>query len=135
MDKKKQESILSAKHFIIATGERPKYGDIPGAKEFSISSDDLFSLPHPPGKTLVIGASYVALECGGFLRGLGYDVTIMVRSILLRGFDQEMAEKVGEYMKEEGMKFLRPCQPTKIEQIEKGAPGMKKNIIINLFSN
>ena len=38
----------------------------------------------PPGKTLVIGASYVALECGGFLTALHYDVTIMVRSILLR---------------------------------------------------
>jgi thioredoxin reductase (NADPH) len=41
-----------------------------------------------PGKTLVVGASYVALECGGFMRSLGYDVSVMVRSILLRGFDQ-----------------------------------------------
>lgn len=41
----------------------------------------------PPGKTLVVGASYVALECAGFLTALGYDTTVMVRSILLRGFD------------------------------------------------
>jgi thioredoxin reductase (NADPH) len=27
----------------------------------------------------------VALECAGFLTGLGYDTTLMVRSILLRG--------------------------------------------------
>jgi thioredoxin reductase (NADPH) len=40
-----------------------------------------------PGKTLIIGASYIALECGGFLTGFGLDTTIMVRSILLRGFD------------------------------------------------
>lgn len=52
-----------------------------------ISSDDLFSLKKNPGKTLVIGASYVALECAGFLAGLGFDTTVMVRSILLRGFD------------------------------------------------
>ncbi|KAK6046742.1 pyridine nucleotide-disulfide oxidoreductase [Cooperia oncophora] len=38
-------------------------------------SDDLFSLPYPPGKTLCVGASYVSLECAGFLQGLGYDVT------------------------------------------------------------
>ena len=62
--------------------------DIPGAKEYGITSDDIFSLPAPPGKTLVVGASYVALECAGFLAGLGFDVTVMVRSILLRGFDQ-----------------------------------------------
>lgn len=53
----------------------------------AITSDDLFSLEKSPGKTLVVGASYVALECGGFLNGLGYNTTIMVRSILLRGFD------------------------------------------------
>lgn len=30
----------------------------------------------------------VALECAGFLTGLGLDTTIMMRSIPLRGFDQ-----------------------------------------------
>jgi pyruvate/2-oxoglutarate dehydrogenase complex dihydrolipoamide dehydrogenase (E3) component len=47
----------------------------------------LFSLKEPPGKTLVIGASYVALECAGVLAGLGFEVTVLIRSILLRGFD------------------------------------------------
>jgi len=77
-------------------------------------SDDIFSLPYCPGKTLSIGASYVSLECAGFLRGLGLDVTVMVRSILLRGFDQQMAELAGDFMKAEGVKFLRPCVPTKV---------------------
>lgn len=78
------------------------------------TSDDLFSLPYCPGKTLVIGASYVALECGGFLAGLGLDVTVMVRSILLRGFDQDMANRAGEYMEEHGVKFLRKYVPVKV---------------------
>ena len=72
---------------MIAVGGRPSYPDIPGAREFGTSSDDIFSLKKAPGKTLVIGASYVALECAGFLTALGYDTTVMVRSILLRGFD------------------------------------------------
>jgi len=79
-----------------------------------LCSDDLFSLPYCPGKTLSVGASYVSLECAGFLRGLGLDVTVMVRSILLRGFDQQMAELAGDFMKNEGVKFLRPCVPTKV---------------------
>lgn len=58
--------------------------DIPGAVEYGISSDDIFSLEKAPGRTLVVGASYVALECAGFLTGLGFDTTVMVRSILLR---------------------------------------------------
>lgn len=80
----------------------------------SVHSDDLFSLPYCPGKTLVIGASYVALECGGFLAGLGLDVTVMVRSILLRGFDQDMANRAGEHMEGHGVKFIRKFVPTKV---------------------
>ena len=63
-----------------------------------ITSDDIFSLKQAPGKTLIVGASYIALETAGFLSELGYDVTVMVRSILLRGFDQEVANKIGDYM-------------------------------------
>lgn len=58
-----------------------------------------------------MGASYVALECAGFLASLGLDVTVMVRSILLRGFDQEMAEKAGAYMETHGVKFIRKFVP------------------------
>ena len=72
---------------------------------------------------MIVGASYIALETAGFLKGLGIDVTVMVRSILLRGFDQQMAEKIGEYMETEGINFIRPCVPSKIEQIEAGSPG------------
>ncbi|XP_053318728.1 thioredoxin reductase 1, cytoplasmic [Spea bombifrons] len=114
---------FTAGKFLIATGERPRYLGIPGDKEYCITSDDLFSLPYCPGKTLVVGASYVALECAGFLAGLGLDVTVMVRSILLRGFDQQMADKIGEHMEEHGVKFLRHFVPTKVEQIEAGTPG------------
>jgi thioredoxin/glutathione reductase (selenoprotein) len=89
-----------------------------------IFSDDLFSLPYCPGKTLAIGASYVSLECAGFLRGLGLDVTVMVRSILLRGFDQQMAESIGNYMAATGINFIRPCVPIKIEKIEDGVPAL-----------
>uniref|UniRef100_A0A674MDH2 thioredoxin-disulfide reductase (NADPH) n=2 Tax=Takifugu rubripes TaxID=31033 RepID=A0A674MDH2_TAKRU len=106
-NKRGKETFYTAARFVLATGERPRYLNIPGDKEHCITSDDLFSLPYCPGKTLVIGASYVALECGGFLAGLGLDVTVMVRSILLRGFDQDMANRAGEYMEEHGVKFLR----------------------------
>lgn len=77
-DKKGKTREITSKDFVIAVGGRPKYPDIPGAKEFGITSDDIFSLDYNPGSTLIVGASYIALECGGFLKGLGIDVTIMV---------------------------------------------------------
>ncbi|VTJ78060.1 Hypothetical predicted protein [Marmota monax] len=125
-NKKGQESYFSASKFVIATGERPRYLGIQGDKEYCVTSDDLFSLPYCPCKTLVVGASYVALECAGFLAGFGLEVTVMVRSILLRGFDQEMAEKVGSYMERHGVKFLRKFVPVKIQQLERGSPGKLK---------
>jgi thioredoxin reductase (NADPH) len=71
-------------------------------------------LTKSPGKTLIVGASYIALECAGFLNGMGLDVTVMVRSIFLRGFDQQMANKVGEYMEKLGVKFIKIAVPTNI---------------------
>jgi len=107
---------FTAANIAIAVGGRPKFPDIPGAAEYCLSSDDLFSMKKPPGKTLVVGASYVALECAGFINGLGYDTTVMARSIFLRGFDQECAEKIADYMKNHGTKFIRPAVPTKVEK-------------------
>ncbi|XP_018616285.2 thioredoxin reductase 1, cytoplasmic-like [Scleropages formosus] len=126
INKRGKETFHTAAKYVLATGERPRYLGIPGDKEFCITSDDLFSLPYCPGKTLVVGASYVALECAGFLAGLGLDVTVMVRSILLRGFDQDMANRVGEHMEEHGVRFLRKFVPTKVEQLETGSPGRLK---------
>lgn len=71
-----------------------------------------------PGKTLVIGASYVALECAGFLTAFGYDTTVMVRSIFLRGFDQDMANKIAEHMGNHHTKFIRDSTPTKLEKAD-----------------
>lgn len=79
--------MVTAEKIVIAVGGRPSYAGIPGDKEFGITSDDVFSLKKAPGKTLVVGASYIALECSGFLTAFGYDTTVMVRSIFLRGFD------------------------------------------------
>ena len=78
----------------------------------------MFSLKKAPGKTLVVGASYVALECAGFLSALGYDTTVMVRSILLRGFDQDMANKIGEYMGNHHTKFIKSATPSKLEKAD-----------------
>eukprot|EP00439_Symbiodinium_sp_Y106_P038677 s2610_g4.t1 len=72
---KRKKDEVSAKYILIACGGRPAYGDALQAKlpvikiralgsiqECCISSDDIFWQKKAPGKTLVIGASYIALE-------------------------------------------------------------------------
>lgn len=60
--KKKEQKILTAKNILIAVGGRPRYPDIPGAVEYGITSDDIFSLERAPGKTLVVGAGCILLQ-------------------------------------------------------------------------
>lgn len=118
VNKRGTERTVTAEKFVLAMGGRPNYPDVPGAKEYAITSDDIFSLKYHPGKTLCVGASYISLECAGFLHGIGVDTTVLVRSILLRGFDRDCAEKIGDYMEARGVKFIRPGVPTKIECIK-----------------
>ncbi|KAF5916859.1 hypothetical protein HPG69_018443, partial [Diceros bicornis minor] len=94
--------------------------EIEGALEYGITSDDIFWLKESPGKTLVVGASYVALECAGFLTGLGLETTVMMRSIPLRGFDQQMSSLVTEYMASHGTQFLRGCTPSRVGRLPDG---------------
>lgn len=116
-DKKGNKTTVTADKVVIAVGGRPAYPDIPGALEYAISSDDIFSFKKTPGKTLVIGASYVALECAGFINGFGFDTTVMIRSIPLRGFDRTCADKILQNMIHHGTKVLQPCSPTRIDKL------------------
>lgn len=54
--KNNTERTITARNIVVAVGGRPRYPDIPGAVEYGITSDDLFSLDRAPGKTLVVGA-------------------------------------------------------------------------------
>lgn len=64
-----------------------------------------------PGRTLVLGGGYIAIECAGFLHEIGADVTLINRSNFLRVFDQGAAEKVKE---EFGLMGIRTSEHTRI---------------------
>mmetsp|Transcript_3982 Transcript_3982/g.4599 ORF Transcript_3982/g.4599 Transcript_3982/m.4599 type:complete len:611 (+) Transcript_3982:125-1957(+) len=115
-DDGQETETITARRIVIAVGGRPTPLPCEGG-ELAISSDDIFWRKEDPGKVLVIGASYVALECAGFLNAMQKDVTVMVRSILLRGFDQDMANKIGDYMEKTGTKFIKQKVPTKLEKV------------------
>lgn len=57
-DKRGRKKTYTARRFVIACGGRPTY-DSNIDPSLYITSDDLFSLEKPPGKTLVVGASCV----------------------------------------------------------------------------
>ncbi|KAL5266697.1 hypothetical protein ACHWQZ_G003913 [Mnemiopsis leidyi] len=135
VNKRGAERTVTADKFVLAMGGRPNYPDVPGAQDYAITSDDIFSLKYHPGKTLCVGASYISLECAGFLNGLGIDTTVMVRSILLRGFDKDCSEKIGGYMEQCGVKFLRPCVPNKIECVKEATDSSAPELRVSFTQN
>uniref|UniRef100_A0A1I8FWZ1 Thioredoxin reductase n=3 Tax=Macrostomum lignano TaxID=282301 RepID=A0A1I8FWZ1_9PLAT len=119
--------VLAA-NAVVAVGGRPSLpADVPGAAQLGITSDDLFWLPRSPGRTLVVGGGYVALECAGFLAGLGLQAEVMVRTdVCLRGFDRQMANLVVDFMRQHcGVKFHLGCKPMAVTDQSGSASGLR----------
>ena len=134
-NKRGEKRTITGETIILAPGGRPRYLGVPGDKECCITSDDIFSLRKSPGKTLVVGASYIALECAGFLTAFGYDTYVMARSIFLRGFDQEVAEHIGNFMERHGTKMIKRCSPVKFERITEEEDPSQKDMIRCTYKN
>jgi len=114
------KTTITSRRFLVAVGGRPTPLDVPGG-EHAITSDDLFMKADPPGKVCVVGAGYVALECAGFMAGLHQgDVTVLVRSMLLRGFDRDLVDKAHAHMEAHGVKILTGRVPTRVDKLPDG---------------
>lgn len=51
---------------------------------------------------------------------MGYESTVMVRSMVLRGFDRDMVNLIQNEMETKGVKFLIGKVPTKVSQQPNG---------------
>ena len=96
--------ILKCKKSVVAVGGKPKYLGVKN-DNLCLTSNELFALKKQPKKVLIIGGSYIAMETAGFLNGLGSKVVILVRSKILKGFDEECVNLLVEDMKRRGIEF------------------------------
>ena len=107
---------LTAKHILIATGSWPQKPAIPGA-ELAITSNEAFHLERLPRRALVVGGGYIAVEFASIFNGLGVQTTLAYRGArLLRGFDAELGERLGEEMRKKGVAINLSCSPVSLEK-------------------
>ncbi|MCB1591122.1 MAG: glutathione-disulfide reductase [Alphaproteobacteria bacterium] len=113
---------ISAQRILIATGAKPFIPDIPGAKEYGITSDDVFSLPERPQKIVIHGAGYIALEFAGIFNQLGSEVHVVFRreTILNPGFDTEVRTFLQKQMEAKGIKLHPGTNVARVEKTECG---------------
>ncbi|XP_047162758.1 glutathione reductase, chloroplastic [Vigna umbellata] len=117
----------SAKHILVASGGRPFIPDIPG-KEYAIDSDIALDLPSQPGKIAIVGGGYIALEFAGIFNGLKSDVHLFIRQKkVLRGFDEEIRDFIGEQISLRGIEIHPEESPQAITKSADGSFTLKTN--------
>ena len=85
--------MIAGNKVVIAAGTRPAVPGIEGLDEvLYITSDEALRLKKKPKSMIILGGGFVAMEMAHFFGSLGTKVTILQRSVLLRGEDKEIAE-------------------------------------------
>jgi glutathione reductase (NADPH) len=112
----------TAAKILIAVGGEAIKPDIPGAKEHTITSREMFLLPKQPKHIIIIGAGYIAVEFAGIMRGLGSKVTQLIRQdLFLKGFDEDIRQGVFDGMQQTGIhEIVCNSQVKKIKKVSKG---------------
>ncbi|MFA5120813.1 glutathione-disulfide reductase [Zavarzinia sp.] len=112
--------LVTAATVLIATGATPEVPAIPG-REHAITSNEAFHLADLPGRIAIVGAGYIAVEFAGIFAGMGAKTTLVHRRAqLLRGFDDDMARRLGEEYVQKGIDLHLSATPTAIDKTASG---------------
>jgi glutathione reductase (NADPH) len=112
---------VRARTILIATGAAPHLGAEIAGLEHVISSNEAFHLEALPGRILIQGGGYIALEFAGIFNGLGSEVTLVYRGDnILRGFDDDVREHLRAEMERRGIKIITRQIVEAVERVERG---------------
>lgn len=109
---------LKSKRFVISTGSRPLAPPIPGIESCDyLDSENVWNLEDFPRRLLVVGAGPIGIELGQAFHRLGSKVTIAQRSgRILTKEDEDVSERMLQYLRSEGIEILLSTNIDKIEQ-------------------
>src|SRR5919107_3533802 len=97
---------IRARTILVAVGAHPTLEPVIPGGELGITSNEVFHLETLPKRILVVGGGYIAVEFAGVFAGLGSEVTLLHRGDkLLRGFDEDLRDALGEAYRNQGMEL------------------------------
>ncbi|KAB8331807.1 glutathione-disulfide reductase [Scytonema tolypothrichoides VB-61278] len=111
---------VTADKILIAVGGRPIKPNLPGM-EYAITSNEIFHLKQQPKHIAIIGSGYIGTEFACILRGLGSEVTQIIRKdLILKGFDQDIQLEIQEGMINHGVRIIKNTVVEAVEQVPEG---------------
>jgi len=112
------EKTLRSRYILIATGAAPVLPPVEGI-ENAITSDGFFELAEQPKHVAIVGGGYIAVELASILRGVGTDVTLIIRRDLpLRGFDEELRRELHDALLAQGVDVRAGSTVSRIERVD-----------------
>lgn len=101
---------ISAHFILIATGASPFVPrHLPGS-ELAITSNEAFQLERLPGRIVIVGGGYIAVEFAGIFNNLGVETVMVYRGEqILRGFDRDLRDHLAAEMKKKGIEIRTRC--------------------------
>lgn len=115
--------ILRYDAAVLATGGAPNPLKLPGAGLANVfvlrskaQAEQIINAAQPGQRAVIIGDSFIALECASALREYGLDVTVLARHAI--PFAKQFGEAVGKAIRrlheEHGVKFISEHEATQI---------------------
>ncbi len=126
-DKGKEKESIKAKHFIVATGARPR--ELPSLKidgKMVIDSEAAIQLDKQPKKMVIVGAGAIGVEFAYFYNSLGTEVTIVeLQKTLVPVEDKDVGRELGKIYKKKGMNVMTEST---VENVKKKGKGVEVTV-------
>lgn len=121
-EKGKEQEVIRAKHFIIATGARAReLPNIPVDGKKVINYETAIQLEKQPKKMVVVGAGAIGVEFAYFYHTMGTEVTIVeLQDQLLPVEDKEVGKELEKIFRKKGLKIFTGSSVEKVDTKGKG---------------
>ncbi|WP_336660903.1 dihydrolipoyl dehydrogenase family protein [Leucobacter sp. USHLN153] len=120
-DEGESRELRARRAVVVATGSAARLPDIPGVAEAAPwTNREATGAERIPPRLAIIGGGVVAAELATAFASLGSQVTMLVRSELLSGFEPFAGELVAESLRELGVDVRLGTSPSSVERGEDG---------------
>jgi dihydrolipoamide dehydrogenase len=123
----KETERIKAKHFIIATGARPRVlPNLPIDGKMIIDSEAAMTMEKQPKKMVIVGAGAIGVEFAYFYHTIGTEVTLVeLQKNLVPVEDADVGKELGKIYKKKGINILTEST---VESVTKKGKGLEVTI-------